>query len=151
MRINYNLQPTTYNLFRGQAALSLIFLIGGIALLVAITLSLVAINFLNSTFAFQSANRAMAFATSGAEDALVQLNRNSSFASPGGYTVPAGCEVGTANCATVLVTQNSPGANQATIMSTATSFASQRKIQVVVSIDPNTGQLNMVSWKVKTL
>jgi len=136
---------------QGQAALSLIFLIGGIALLVAITLSLVAINFLNSTFAFQSANRAMASATSGAEDALIQLNRNSSFASPGGYTVPSGCEAGTADCATVLVTQNSPGANQATIMSTATSFASQRKIQVVVSIDPNTGQLNMVSWEVKTL
>ncbi|TSC60130.1 MAG: hypothetical protein LiPW15_8 [Parcubacteria group bacterium LiPW_15] len=136
---------------QGQAALSLIFLIGGIALLVAVTLSLVAINFLNSTFAFQSANKAMALATSGVEDALVQLNRNSSFSNIGGYMVPAGCTIGAADCATVLVTQSSPAANQATIVSTATSFASQRKIQVVVAIDPNTGQLDIVSWEVKAL
>lgn len=136
---------------KGQAALSLIFLIGGIALLVAITLSLVAINFLNSTFAFQSANRAMALATSGIEDALIQLNRNSEFTSPGGYTFPTDCGVGASNCATVLVAQDSPRTDQATIVSTATSFASQRKIQVVVSIDPNTGQLSVVSWEVKTL
>lgn len=136
---------------QGQAALSLIFLIGGIALLVAITLSLVAINFLNSTFAFQSANRAMALATSGVEDALIQLNRNPGFTSPGGYTFPANCGIGAVNCATVLVAQDSPRTDQATIVSTATSFASQRKIQVVVSIDQNTGQLNIVSWEVKTL
>lgn len=146
------LPPTTRHLpptFRkGQAALSLIFLIGGIALLVAVTLSLTAISFLNSTFAFQAANKAMSLATGGAEDALMQLNRNSAFSSIGGYSVPIGCAN---DCATVTVEQNSPAVNQATIVSTATSFASQRKIQVVVSIDPNTGQLSVVSWAVNTL
>lgn len=136
---------------RAQAALSLIFLIGGIALLVSVTLSLVAINFLNSTFAFQSANKAMSLATSGAEDALIQLNRNNSFSSPAGYGIPSGCSAGAVDCATVVVNQNTPAANQATIVSTATSFSSERKIQVIVSINPNSGQVSVVSWTVQTL
>lgn len=137
---------------RGQAALSLVFLIGGIALLIAVTLSLVAINFLNSTFAFRSANRAMDLAASGAEDALLKLNRNPTFSDGGGYLVPTPCpEELQGNCATVTVTQNSPSSGQATIVSTATAFYSQRKIQVVVSIDQNTGQINIVSWAAQTI
>jgi hypothetical protein len=133
---------------RGQAALSLVFLIGGIALLVAVTLSLVAINFLNSTFAFRSANQAMNMAAGGAEDALLRLNRNPAFSSEG-YFIPSLCVLSA--CTTVTVTQNSPSSGQATIVSTATVSYSQRKIQVVVSIDQNTGQINIVSWAAQTI
>jgi len=139
---NYYL-PSTVR--RGQAALSLVFLIGGIALLVSVTLSLVAINFLNSTFAFQSANKAMAEAMGGANDALLRLDRNPTFASIG-YDVCVTDFV--TDCANVVVTQSS---GQATIVSTATVFASQRKIQVVASIDPATGAISTASFTILTI
>lgn len=126
----------------GQAALSLVFLIGGIALLVSVTLAVIAISFLNSTFAFQSANRAYANATSGAQDALLKLARNDAFSDTNGYTVPKSC---TSNCATVVVTQITPS-TQVEIISTATVFASTRKIKVVAAIDPNNGEVSVSSW-----
>lgn len=129
---------------KGQATLSLVFLIGGVALLIAVTLSLISISFLNSTFAFQAANRAMAMAISGADDAILTLDRNNTFSSSG-YAVCA------ADCANVTVTRNTPMAGQTTILSTATVFASQRKIQIVVSINPLTGEVTMVSSTMLTL
>lgn len=130
---------------RGQAALSLVFLIGGIALLVSVTIAVIAISFLNSTFAFQSANRAYANATSGAQDALLKLARDDSFSDLTGYQVPyviGGC---LSNCAFVTVNQVDPS-KQVEIISTATVFASTRKIKVVVAIDPNNGEVSVSSW-----
>lgn len=131
---------------KGQAALSLVFLIGGIALLVSVTLSLVAINFLNSTFAFQSANKAMAESMGGISDAVLQLNRNPNFTNLGGYSV---CVTNfSSDCATVTVTTAS---NLATIVSTAVVFTSRRKIQAVAAIDPSTGEVTVVSLAILTL
>lgn len=131
---------------RGQAALSLVFMIGGIALLVAITLALVAISFMNSTFAFQSANQALAAATSGVEDALLTFARNGTNFSSRSWNLPPNCSGN--GCASVLMTQNG---GVATIISTATVFSSQRKIQVVAALDQNTGQVSVLSWTVLTL
>ncbi len=128
---------------RGQAALSLVFLIGGIALLVSVTLAVIAISFLNSTFAFQSANRAYANATSGAQDALLKLARNESYSNLVGYSVPKDC---TSNCATVTINQIDPN-KQVEILSTATVFASTRKIRVMASIDQNNGEVSVSSWE----
>lgn len=130
---------------RGQAALSLVFLIGGIALLVSVTIAVIAISFLNSTFAFQSANRAYANATSGAQDALLKLARNDRFSDLTGYEVPyvaSGC---ISNCAFVTVDQVDVG-KQVEIISTATVFASTRKIKVVAAIDQNNGEVSVSSW-----
>lgn len=127
----------------GQAALSLVFLIGGIALLVSVTLAVIAISFLNSTFAFQSANRAYANATSGAQDALLKLVRNESYSNLSGYSVPKDC---TANCATVTINQVDPN-KKVEIISTATVFSSTRKIKVVASIDQNNGEVHVSSWE----
>lgn len=144
MRINYKLKAISSKLRRGQAALSLIFLIGGIALLVSVTLSLVAINFLNSTFAFQSANKAMAESMGGVSDALLQLARNPQF-SNAGYNVCI--TLPSSDCATVTVSQNQdlPTSWKATIVSTATVFASQRKIQAVAAINPLNGEVSVAS------
>lgn len=90
-------------------------------------------------------------ATSGAEDALIRLSRDSTFSSVSGYGMPDNCSFGSADCTWVTVTQNSPATGQATIVSTATSFASQRKIQVVASIDQNSSQVSVVSWAVQIL
>lgn len=129
----------------GQAALSLVFLIGGIALLVSVTMAVIAIGFLNSTAAFQAANRAYANATSGAQDALLKLVRDDSFSDLAGYEVPyvdGGC---VSNCAFVRVDQVDVG-KKVEIISTATVFASTRKIKVVASIDPNNGEVSVSSW-----
>ncbi len=140
MHISYKLRTKNHKLFKGQAALSLVFLIGGISLFVAVTISLVAVSFLNSVFAFRSANIAMAGAMSGAEDALMRLARDNSFSSVGGYTVPSGCVAG---CPTVTVTQ---GSGQVIIISMATISLSTRKVRVVASVDQNTGQVSVASW-----
>lgn len=135
---------------RGQAALSLVFLIGGIVLLVSVTLSLVVINFLNSTFAFQSANKAMAEAMGGVSDALLQLARNPQF-SHLGYDVCVTNFI--SDCATVVVTQSQtlPTSWKATIVSTATVFASRRKIQAVAAINPLTGEVSVAALTILVL
>ncbi|MDO8504566.1 MAG: hypothetical protein Q7S36_01810 [Candidatus Liptonbacteria bacterium] len=134
---------------RGQTALSLVFLIGGVALLISVTMTLVAMSFLNSTLSFQASNRAMALALSGAEDALLRLDRDPTFNSTStGYIVPIGCAVG---CSNVIVTRDSPVVGQTTIDSTATILASRRKIRAVASIDQNTGLVSLVSMMIQTL
>ena len=130
---------------RGQAALSLVFLIGGIALLVSVTIAVIAIGFLNSTFAFQSANRAYANATSGAQDALLKLARNDAFSDLVGYEVPYVDGGSLSNCAFVTVNQVDLS-KQVEIISTATVFASTRKIKVIAAIDQNNGEVSVSSW-----
>lgn len=61
---------------KGQAALSLVLLVGGTVVLIAATLFFLVISFLNATFGFQAANQAWGLAISGANDALLQLVRN---------------------------------------------------------------------------
>ena len=63
----------------GQAALALVFLIGGAVVLVGITLAFLVYNFVNSTSGFQAANRALGVALAGANDALVKLSNDRRF------------------------------------------------------------------------
>ena len=48
---------------RGQATLSLVFLVGGIVILIGVTLSVLVISLINSGYGFQAANRALARAS----------------------------------------------------------------------------------------
>ena len=144
------LLPTTYYLLptakEGQAALSFVFLIGVIVLSIGVAVAFLANSFLNSGYGYQSANRAMAVASAGAEDALIRLTRNKDFSSVSAYSVPVGND-----SASVTINQNSPAAGQAKIVSSATILFQQRKIQVVVSVDGTTGQISLVSWQLLTL
>jgi len=88
----------------------------------------------------------MAVASAGAEDALMRLARNKDFSSVSSYSVPV-----SSSSASVTVNQNSPAAGQAKIVSSATVFFQQRKIQVVVSVDGTTGQISLISWQLLTL
>ena len=126
----------------GQAVLSLVFLIGGIAILVGVSLAFLVTSFLSTSFGFEASQRALAVATAGAEDGMLQLIRNKSFSDIVGYSVPLGN-----NTATVTVTQNSPTVGQATVVSTAAVSGHRRRLQVIVSIDPATGQVSVVSWQ----
>lgn len=131
---------------KGQAALSFVFLIGIITLSIGVTVSLLAASFLNSGYGFRSANKAMALATAGVEDALLKLNRNKDFSAVSSYSVPVN-----GDSASVTVNQNSPLMGEARIISTAVSFFQQRKIQVIVSISSSTGQVDVLSWQLLTL
>ena len=145
-----HLQPKTYNLqprrATGQAALSLVFLTGGIIVLVGLSLAFLAISFINSSFGFQSANKALAIASAGVYDALIQLVRNKSFS--GSYCVPLPCGQGSSS---TTVSQNTPSPGLVTIESQATSFVSRRKIKTIVSISSTTTQVNLVSWNLVQL
>ena len=146
----FKLLTTHYSLktdqVTGQAALSLVFLTGGIILLVGLSLAFLAISFINSSFAFQSANKALAAASAGVNDAMVQLVRNKIFSGtycgPSPPSIPP-CDKGSAN---VVVSQNNPSPGLVKIVSDATSFVSKRKIRAVVSINSTTTQVNLVSW-----
>ncbi len=137
------LLPTTYYLLpthrKGQAILSLIFLIGGIVVLIGLTLAFLATSFVNSVYGYRAAQRAGAVAASGAYDALMQLARNQSFSSPG-YALTVGSD-----SATVAVTQNS-AAGTATIVSAATVSLSTKTVRAVVAENTSTGQTFVVSW-----
>jgi hypothetical protein len=122
-----------------------VFVIGTIIVLAGVTLAFVVVSFINSGLGFQSANRALSVATAGVGDALLTLDRDKDFSSAG-YSVPVG-----AFSANVTVVQNAPSAGRATIVSDAVVLARERKIRVVVAIDPTTGEANPISWNQLTL
>jgi hypothetical protein len=122
-----------------QTFLALVFLIGGIIALSGIMLAFLATSFIDSGYGFQSSVKAEATANSGVQDALLQLDRNPSFSSVG-YSLPVA-----SNTATVAVTQNSPSSGFITVLSQATVSAHIRKVNVVLSENAVTGQLNIIS------
>lgn len=124
---------------RGQAALSLVFLVGGITVVLGATLALLAYSFLSSGYGFEASQRAYSAARSGAADGILQLVRNKSYASAG-YTVPTGT-----TSATVTVTQNSPTTGQVTITSAATVALRLRTVRAVAAVDTTTGQVTILS------
>ncbi len=129
---------------QGQTALALTLLMGGIVLLIGVTLAILAISFLNSSAGYRSAQLAQGIAASGIYDAMLQLERNKDFSNTSGYTLSVG-----SSTATVTVTQNSPLTNEVTIVSNVSlsSFTkAQQSIQAVVSRDSNTGQIGILSW-----
>lgn len=125
---------------KGQAFLSLVFLIGTIVALIGITLAFFANSFIDTGYGYQASTQAEAIATSGAEDALLQLNRSGSSA-PTSYTLPVG-----SSTATVTITQGSPSTGYVTILSTATVSSRIRKINVVAALNASTSQVSVVSW-----
>ena len=133
-----HLPPTSRT---GQAVLSLVFLIGGIVVLVALTLAFLVTSFLNSTYGFQVGERAKVVAASGVYDALARLSRNKDLSSSG-YSVPLGSDA-----AIVSVTQPLPDTGLVTIVSTATVLNRTRTVRAVVSRDSNTGQIVLTSWQ----
>ena len=137
---------------RGQTMLSLIFLVGGVIITIGITLSILAISFLTSIAGYRSSAIAEAAAISGANDGILQVVRNSGFStaslsgsngSPSGsYGLPF-----SSVSDFVTITQGIPLANEATIISLAQIGSTERKIQVVVSIDPTTKKVDVVSYQ----
>lgn len=129
----------------GQTALALIFVIGGIIVLLGTTLAFLTLSFLNSTYGFQASNRAAALAKGGVDDAALQLLRNKDFAPSGGYCVPYASFPTCSGSAKVAVVQSSPAAGQVTVTSEATVSNYRRKLQAVFSVNATTGLVKLIS------
>ncbi len=127
----------------GQAVLPLVFLMGGLVIIMSLTLIFLANAFLVSSYGFQTSERAEAVAASGAYDALLRLTRNIDLAaSSPGYTLPLG-----SYSASVIVTQNSPASGQITITSSCTILGRTKKVVAIVSKSSLTGQTILASWQ----
>jgi hypothetical protein len=140
-----------YRFQNGQGALSLTILVGGTVILMGITLAFLVGSFAISSGSFRAANRALAIASGGTQDAVLQLIRDRNFFA-GEYCVPddgSGCPAGSLpdGVAKVNMAQDTPLLGQITITGTASSFGSQRKVEVIVSIDQITGRVGVISWK----
>jgi uncharacterized protein (UPF0333 family) len=125
---------------KGQAFLALVFLIGAIVIIVGVLIAFFANSSVDTGYGLSAAASAEAAATSGAQDAMLQLNRNATFASSG-YTLPVG-----SSSATVTVTQGSPSTGYVTILSVASVSNHVKKIQVVLYENASTTQMTTVSW-----
>ena len=127
---------------KGQAVLPLIFMMGGLVVLMSLTLVFLAYTFLESSYGFQISEKAKAVAASGAYDALLRLARNKDLSAPApGYSLPIGNY-----SANVSVLQNSPASDQATIISVSTISNRERKVVAIVSRPSLTGEITLVSW-----
>jgi len=127
---------------RGQAFLSMVFFIGGIMLVTGITMAVIAAAFIDSGYGAQAADNAETAAFAGIEDAMLQLARNSELTGGGQvqYALASGNYFAT-------VTVGVPtGAGLVTVVSTATVSSRMRKVQAVLSVNPATGQVAVVSW-----
>ncbi len=141
----YPFEPRTSNLerSRGQVALSLIFLIGGLVIMGAVSLAFMILTFINSGYGYRASNQALSAAQAGVNDAVLLLERNKSYA--GTYALTVG-----SSSASVTVTQNA-SSGQATVLSTASVSRYTRKLQAVISVDPSTGQVDLLSWAEQAL
>jgi hypothetical protein len=126
---------------KGQAFLGLIFLIGTIILVIGVTLAILETSLIDTAYGYRSSLQAEAVATSGAQDALLQLDRGA-FTSNTNYTLPVA-----SSTATIAVTLNSPSSGFDTILSTAIVSNRTRKVNVVVTVNATTTQATVVSWQ----
>lgn len=92
-----------------------------------------------SSYGTRLAQEALFGARSGVNDAILRIIRNKDFM--GTYS---SITVGRATV-TVSVVKDQPDTNQTTITSTGIALIRQKKYQAVVSIDPNTATVSLVS------
>jgi hypothetical protein len=125
----------------GQTFLALVFLIGGIILLVSVTLAFLTNSFIDTGYGYKASLSSQATAASGVQDAILQLNRNINF-STSGYSVVVG-----SSTATVVVTQNSPSTGFVNVLSSANVSGHVKKINVILAESTTTDSLSVVSWQ----
>jgi hypothetical protein len=124
----------------GQTFLALVFFIGAIVAIVGILIAFFANSFVDTGYGLSASANAEAAATSGAQDAMLQLDRNPTVSST--YSLPVG-----STTVSVAITQNAPSTGYITILSTASVANHVRKVQVVLFENASTSQLSVISQK----
>ena len=117
---------------RGQASISLVLLVGGIASAAVITIATVAIGAIATGYGADHLQRARAAALAGIDDARLRITRNPG--DSGSYSITAG-----SSSVAVSITQNAPSSGFTTISSSAASGFRSVTFAGVYSVDPVTG------------
>jgi len=92
-----------------------------------------------SSYGTRLAQEALFGSRSGINDAILRVIRDKDWSSAG-YNITVGRAT-----VTIIVEKNVPNTNQDKITSTGTALIRQKKLQAVVSIDPNTATVSLVS------
>jgi len=140
---------------KGVIALPTIILIGGIILEIVLTLSLVSYLLLQSGAGSKFAAEALVYAQSGIDDAIIKIIRNSSFFGSGvtyQHTLDIDIirKVSMVACRDFQITNDicdvtKPNSGKIQIISSGRSFTKNRRLQVFVNIDSNTGEVKVGS------
>ncbi len=126
---------------RGQAFLALVFLLGGIVVLIGATLAFFANSFIDIGYGYQASNQAEMLANSGAQDGLLHIDRGD-LTYPASYNLAVG-----SSTASVTISKDSPSSGYYTVLSTATVSSRTRKVNVVVAYSTTTNQTTITSWQ----
>lgn len=118
--------------------MALVFFIGAIVAVVGILIAFFANSFVDTGYGLSASANAEAAASSGAQDAVLQLNRNPSAPS---YSLPVG-----STTVAITITASST-AGYTTILSVASVSNHVKKVQVVLFENASTSQTNIVSWQ----
>ena len=130
---------------KGIAAIPTVIIFGGIIAEIAIATTFLSLAFTNTSLGLRLSAEAFGAAQSGVEDAVLRLARDRNYQNISGYSLAVGRAT-----ATITITQGSPSANQATILSTGTSFRRKRAVRAIVTIDDVSGVVSLVSLKETT-
>ena len=139
---------------KGAATLSVILLISGITMELAIAGVIIAMLVSNTAFSSRLSADALAVARAGAQDAELRIVRDKNFISSG-YFEPPGCVLnGSVPCARVVVEKDSGtscsqpiSSGQDCIVSLGTAFTRNRKVEAILGVDSISGKINALSLK----
>jgi len=138
-----------FNDKKGAATLSVILLLAGVMMELAIAGVIIAMLVSNTVFSSRVSSEALAAARAGAQDAAVKIARykdcNATYC---GGTVPYTITVGSAT-AEVSLTDN--GDNTLTVTSIGTVFTRKKKMEALVGVDPISGKINIISLEEKPI
>jgi hypothetical protein len=130
-----------YKKNKGQMFVGMVLLIGSIIAVVGFLVLFLSGSLVNTSYGVKAEAVAQAAATAGANDAMLQLDRNSFSSFPITYTLPVG-----STTATINVNTNTPSAGFITVTSTATFANHVKVLRAIFSVDSST-QVNLVSWQ----
>jgi len=124
---------------KGFSLLPTVLITGIIVAEVGIALTFVMYLANSASFGARLSQEVFFGARSGTSDALIKIIRDKNYSSTG-YNLTVGRA--TVN---VVVEQNTPSQNSATITTTATVLNRQKKLRAIVSIDSETGEVTLFS------
>jgi hypothetical protein len=128
----------TVSSLRGQATLSLVLLVGGIATAIVIAIAVVSVTLVGTGFGADAQQRARAVAMAGIEDGALRFARNSSDSASYALTVGS-------STASVVLYPNTPSAGYSSVYSEATVGVRKARLYGTYAIDPVTFVPTLVS------
>lgn len=128
---------------KGVSALPTILLISSIIVEISVALALLSNALVNTRFSERLTAEALLTARSGAQDAILRIERYKNCPSspncPGTYSLSVG-----SNTADVTITNDSAG--RITVMSTGIAKNRQKKVEVILGVDTVTGETELQSF-----